>query len=376
MPTKVLLDTDSVQTATNKTFTGPTITAGVVALAAAPVNPLDAATKGYVDGANVTPLLNASLAASIATNILTLHLKTSGGSVPSSTDPVRVTFRSSTDSDGSLVTVTVTSATTMTFSSGSTIGMTSGQAARIWVGLLYSSGSVEICAWNPYNATAQCSLKAFTPNTDVTTTAEGSGTATSTQVLYSANARTSVPFVMLGFIEISEATAGVWATAPTVVQTYREGMRKTGDIIQSFHTPSGAVATGTTIMPSDDTIPQNTEGDQYLSQAIVPTSAINLLKISSLLHFGHSAGGNVFIGLFQDSVAGALAVGGRYIPNADTLGQVLVRHQRLAGTISSATFKIRCGCGTAGTLTINGVGTARLMGGVFESFLSIEEVYI
>ena len=150
MPTRILVDTTSAQTLTGpKTLTAGIITAGVVALAAAPVNTLDAATKGYVDGLNIMPLNNGSLAASVASNILTLTLKTAGGATPSAGDPVRVTFRNSTDADGSLVTRTVTGATSMTFASGSTMGTYNGIAARIWVGLLDNAGTVEVCAWNP-----------------------------------------------------------------------------------------------------------------------------------------------------------------------------------------------------------------------------------
>ena len=307
MATKVLVDTDSTQTLTNKTLTAPTLTAAVVTLAAAPSATLDAATKGYVDGLNINPLNNGSLAASVASNILTLSLKTAAGATPSAGDPVRVTFRSGTDADGSLVTRTVTAATSMSCASGSTLGMTSGTAGRLWVGLLDNSGTVEVCVWNPLNTSSQLSLKGFIPNADVTTTAEGSGTATSAQVLYSTNARTSVPFVLLGYLEITEATAGVWATAPTTILTYRDGMRKTGDTIQIQAVIDAVTATGGTSIPDDDTIPQNTEGDQFMSLAITPLSAVNLLFIAHEGNYSPSVSNNYGIALFVDATANALA---------------------------------------------------------------------
>lgn len=383
MPTKTICDTDSTQTLTNKTLTAPTLTAAVVALAAAPTATLDAATKGYVDGLNINPLNNGSLAASVASNILTLSLKTAGGAAPSASDPVRVTFRNATDADGSLVTRTVTSATSMTFASGSTMGMTNAVAARIWVGLLDNSGTVEVCAWNSYKTTgspAESSLKAFTPNTDVTTTAEGSGTATLAHTLYSTNARSTVPFVLLGFIEITEATAGVWATSPTVVQTYRDGLRKTGDIVQHAQVQTGAVATGTTTMPQDDTIPQNTEGDQYMTLAIVPTSAINLLDIDTVSHISQSTGGvPQSTALFQDSIASAIA--GTILFVSGVAGRLdgvshRIYYRMLAGTVSSTTFKIRSGGNAAGTTTFNGASSARLLGGVLISSMRITEIYV
>lgn len=385
MATKTFVDLDSTQTLTNKTLTAPTITAGVIALAAAPTATLDAATKGYVDGLNVNPLINGSLAASVATNALTLSLRTAGGSTPSSSDPVRVTFRNSTDTDGSLVTRTVTSSTSMTFASGSTLGMNNGETRRIWVGLIDNSGTVEVCAWNPLLTDASpsslpntLSLKGFTPNTDVTTTAEGSGTATSAHVLYSTNARASVPFVLLGFIEISEATAGVWASAPTVVQTYRDGYRKTGDVVQRCMNATGEVATGTTTLPNDDTIPQNTEGNEFLTQAITPTSTLNLLRVNHTGYYAtNNANADVIYALFQDSTADAVAVGitARYnVSGAEAHANLL--YTMIAGTVSSTTFKIRAGVASAGTITFNGSAGARSFGGRMTSVLGIEEIYV
>ena len=38
-----------------------------------------------------------------------------------------------------------------------------------------------------------------------------------------------------------------------------------GIVVQTVHTQDGEVATGTTNLPFDDTIPQNTEGDEYMT---------------------------------------------------------------------------------------------------------------
>lgn len=383
MATRIVVDTTSTQTISGKTLTAPTITAGVVALAAAPTATLDAATKGYVDAQNINPLNNGSLAASVSSNILTLSLRTAGGSTPSASDPVRVTFRNTTDADGSVVTRTVSAATSMTFASGSTLGMNNGETRRIWVGLIDNAGTVEVCAWNPLltDTTPSAlpntlSLKGFTPNTDVTTTAEGSGTATSAHVLYSTNARSTVPFILLGFIEISEATAGVWATAPTVVQTYRDGYRKTGDRVQRCANQTGEVATGTTAIPVDDTIPQNTEGTEFMTQAVTPTSSLNLLYVRHSASYAFNAAGNLTCCLFQDSTANALAVSRARVDASGAAATMLLEHVLMAGTTSSTTFKIRTGEDGAGTVTFNGFGSARKFGGTMGAFLSVEEIYV
>jgi hypothetical protein len=42
----------------------------------------------------------------------------------------------------------------------------------------------------------------------------------SATVIYSATARTNVPFRVVGYIESTQATAGTWATAPSKIQGY------------------------------------------------------------------------------------------------------------------------------------------------------------
>jgi len=73
-----------------------------------------------------------------------------------------------------------------------------------------------------------------------------------------------------------------------------------GSLVQSVGTVTGAVATGTTQMVLDDTIPQNTEGDQYMTRAITPTNASNILEIEVHWMGASDAGATAFMmaGLF------------------------------------------------------------------------------
>ena len=57
-------------------------------------------------------------------------------------------------------------------------------------------------------------------------------------------------------------------------------------IIKIGVTQTGAVATGTTQIPSDDTIPQNTEGDEYMTLAFTPNSATSTLIIQVTIFAG------------------------------------------------------------------------------------------
>ena len=150
-----------------------------------------------------------------------------------------------------------------------------------------------------------------------------------------------------------------------------------GKVVQVVNTQTGAVATGTTIVPFDDTIPQNSEGDEYLSVAITPTNASNILQFCVVLHAGHSTTnvGEV-VALFQDSTAGALASTLSFINRSTDTQNLSLAYRMTAGTTSSTTFKIRAGGGGAGTTTLNGRGGTRAHGGVLTSSLTIWEISV
>lgn len=153
-------------------------------------------------------------------------------------------------------------------------------------------------------------------------------------------------------------------------------MLSTGAIVQIVNTQTGAMATGSTVIPNDDTIPQNTEGDQYMSLAITPTSATNKLKIDVVVNLASSATGALIAALFQDSTAGALAAVSEYTATANGNMRLTFTHYMTAGTTSSTTFKVRAGNGNAGTTTFNGASGARLYGGVMASSITITEIAV
>jgi hypothetical protein len=148
-----------------------------------------------------------------------------------------------------------------------------------------------------------------------------------------------------------------------------------GKILQVVNVMDGAVATGTTVLPMDDTIPQNTEGDEYMTLAITPASATNKLLIEVVFYFANSAAGNFTAALFQDTTAGALAVGFKQ-ETANHLECISFNHYMTTGTTSATTFKVRAGNAAAGTTTFNGQSGARLLGGVLASSITIREILV
>lgn len=149
-----------------------------------------------------------------------------------------------------------------------------------------------------------------------------------------------------------------------------------GTILQVVNYQTGAVATGTTTIPYDDTIPQNTEGNEYMSLAITPKSAASKLKIDIVAMITTSASaGWMTVALFQDTTANALAATTSiFLSGSGYGGSVPLIHFMTAGTTSSTTFKVRMGCNNAGTTTFNGQAGVRIYGGSMASSITITEI--
>lgn len=154
-----------------------------------------------------------------------------------------------------------------------------------------------------------------------------------------------------------------------------------GAIAQVVSTITGAVATGTTTIPFDDTIPQNTEGDEYMTLAITPKNTNNklLIVVQSAFMASTAAAGNVVTtALFQDSTADSLAAVVTQPISSVTavVGGSVLNFIMTAGTTSATTFKVRIGASAAGTTTFNGAGGARFLGGKLASGITITEYVV
>jgi len=146
-----------------------------------------------------------------------------------------------------------------------------------------------------------------------------------------------------------------------------------GQTRQVVNTQTGAVNTGTTQIPNDDTIPQITEGDEYMTRAITPTHADNKLRIDVICIVSAGSSSLITAGLFQDTTANALACASEWTSSSSQILTVKFTHYMAAGTTSETTFRVRAGHSNAGTTTFNGAGGARKMGGVFASSITITE---
>jgi hypothetical protein len=143
---------------------------------------------------------------------------------------------------------------------------------------------------------------------------------------------------------------------------------------QVVNTQTGAVATGNTALPNDDTIPQITEGAEFMTLAVTPTSATNKLRIDVVCNISLAGAGYPIVALFQDATANALIAVNAYSYSTAVMECVVFTYYMTAGTTSETTFRVRAGEAAGGTITFNGVGGARKFGGVCLSSITITEI--
>lgn len=221
-------------------------------------------------------LVNHSLAASASGSALTIALKDNAGSDPSASSPVNGYFRNVTGTTGSLTQLSVTGALSLTISSGSTMGVTSSTAFRIWVVLFNDGGTARLGAINCVSITGSpptaAQIYPLTQGQVASSTAEGgAGAADSAGVIYTGTAVTSKAYLIVGYVEWSSSglTAGTWTTSNLLyVQSFGPGIATPGQVVQTAmaSTGTGTSTTSSTYTATNVTI------------STTPTSAANLIR--------------------------------------------------------------------------------------------------
>lgn len=146
-------------------------------------------------------------------------------------------------------------------------------------------------------------------------------------------------------------------------------------VVQVVNFQTGAVATGTATIPGDDSVPQNTEGTEFMTLAITPKSAGNTLKIDVVFCVGVSTARTPIVALFQDSTAAALAAAWETCSGSPSVAVIAFTHYMTAGVAGTpTTFKVRAGPDAAATITFNGISGGRIFGGVMASSITITEI--
>lgn len=217
-----------------------------------------------------------------------------------------------------------------------------------------------------------------------TTTAAAQSLLNITYPVSVANGGTGVASLSANHVVLGNGTSAVQLIAPGASGNVLTSNGTTwqsstpasgGKLVQQVASSSSSLASGSGTIPFDDTIPQNTEGNEFLTVSITPTNASNYLVIEVNALLSTSSGQSTIGAIFQDSTANALAATSNTPPSTGSGQFFVLRHRMTAGTTSSTTFKFRAGAIAAATtyLNANSSGT-RLFGGVAASLITVTEI--
>jgi len=135
-----------------------------------------------------------------------------------------------------------------------------------------------------------------------------------------------------------------------------------------YDSPTEFVITG--IVPLDNTIPQNGEGQQIISGTITPSKTTS--KILGILSLNGDGTTTSVFAAFRDLVADAIS--STWVQNISSSSLVAFQFIDTPATTSLVTYTIRCGPGSAGTLYINRNDTVSLLGGSNKITLTLLEI--
>lgn len=135
----------------------------------------------------------------------------------------------------------------------------------------------------------------------------------------------------------------------------------------------------TSTIPLDDTIPQNTEGAEFLTASITPLSTNSKILVRAVVHVANDNAAYInCVTLFRDSVANALAASwSRTVVGNNPVSPITIEFLDSPSSASVLTYKLRGGTlgGTgAQSFQVNGGSGARYLGGALVTTLTLTEV--
>lgn len=159
---------------------------------------------GGIDSAYITQ-------SGIGSSIIPITASVAGNALTISLPSVPLDFRKGILTDGTVVKQVVGNLS-ITVPQGATLGTVNGVAARLAVLVARNSGNPVLCVVNMAGGLNLDETNGISPTTI-------SASATSSSVIYSASSVTAgSAYRVVGFVDITQATAGTWASAPTLVQ--------------------------------------------------------------------------------------------------------------------------------------------------------------
>jgi len=148
-----------------------------------------------------------------------------------------------------------------------------------------------------------------------------------------------------------------------------------GKVAQMVLAQSTTPASTTAIIPFDDTIPQNTEGAEYITATITPTNASSTLVIEFDAWGSAAQVTGLMLAIFRDNNANAIQSDIRVIVTGGYAFTTRIKATVTAGSTSPTTFKLRYGpSSTTTAYLLRTVALASVFGGSSFANFTITEI--
>jgi len=163
-------------------------------------------------------------------------------------------------------------------------------------------------------------------------------------------------------VDSAEASGVKWAAGG--------GGGKVAQVVMATTTTSASI---TATIPQDDTIPQSTEGVEFLTVTLTPTNAASTIHLQFESQGSANGIRNIIFSLFEGSASNAFAATYYTVTTSNYMSPMVLSASISAGSTSARTYRLRAGCsaGTAGTVYLlrdalasqyfGGTNTARLI---------------
>ena len=143
--------------------------------------------------------------------------------------------------------------------------------------------------------------------------------------------------------------------------------------VQTIVATSNSFGQTSALIPADDTVPLSTEGTEFMTGSITPTSASNgvVLNFNAQVTAGGAA---VVVAIFRSTTCVAAQIVTPASANYATAVSICV--QDSPATTSPVTYSVRFGNsqGTTYTSYINGASAGRVLGGAQKATLTMAEI--
>jgi hypothetical protein len=154
----------------------------------------------------------------------------------------------------------------------------------------------------------------------------------------------------------------------------RDSFLPDGTVIDRGFASYAANSALTVALPTDDTIPQITEGTEILKVTITPKKTTSRLRARAVVIGSVNAADNWAIALF--SAGGANALDAAYAPplTANYISTLTLEWEWVPGVTTAIDVTIRAGSNPTRSLYLNGSSAGRIFGGASHCTLVVEEL--